>query len=250
MEANPADDPELVVAIHARLAYLMRNRQSQVGAVFFRGGSPASYQQLSFTPASSTHPAIYSDESGQLYLTWLEKGELPGWAVYFASTAPDIREALNKLTSDDVARLAADTTFGLVSGALLIPLALVWIAPAMIVLGLTSVVRRPGEGLSGLGTMAGLTLALMTLWGIKLGFLPGMLEHVPFSAWLPAIPSWLNSPLRLGVPVLIGGLSILVARYYAHRRVESSPFLFLIVYAVLDGVLTMAVYGGMVYAAF
>ena len=248
--ANPASEQELVITFHARLAYLMRKQQLQISAGFFQGGALTGYQLLSFTPSNSTYPAIFSDEAGQLYLTWLEKGALPGWVVYFASTAPDIREALDNVTSDDVGRLSAETLFGVLAGTVLIPFAVVWIVPSMIVLALTGRIRGAEERLTSFGTIVSLTLALITLWGIKMTVLPEMFEYVPLSAWLPIIPSWLNSPLQLGMPLLIAGLALVAARYYTGRKEEYSAFLFMIIYAVVDAILTLAVYGVLVYAAF
>ncbi|MFQ5595664.1 MAG: hypothetical protein ACE5HA_16075 [Anaerolineae bacterium] len=246
--ANPTSEQELVITIHTRLAYLMQKQQSQVSAVFFQAGVPTGYQLLSFTPASSTHPAIFSDDAGRLYLTWLEKGDLPGWAVYYASTTPGLREALGGVTPDDAGRLTAEVIFGLLAGAALIPVALTWIVPSMIVFGLAGRLRGVEERLTSPGSMVSLVLALGVLWGIKLSVLPGILEYVPLSAWLPVIPSWLKSPFRLGVPLLIAGLAFLAAWNYAYRRVESSIFGFWVVYAVVDAILTMAVYGVLVYA--
>ena len=248
--ANSASEQELVITFHARLAYLMRKQQLQVSAGFFQDGALTGYQLLSFTPSSSTYPAIFSDEAGQLYLTWLEKGALPGWAVYFASTAPDLRRALNNVTTDDVGRLSAETAFGVLIGSVLIPFAMVWIVPSLVVLALTGRIRGTGERLTSHGTMVSLALALITLWIVKMVILPGMFEYVPLSAWLPIIPSWLNPLLQLGVPLLIAGLAIAAARYYTGRKAEYSVFLFMVIYAVVDAILTMAVYGVLVYAAF
>ncbi len=248
--ANPASEQELVITFQARLSYLMRKQQSQVGTVFLQGGNLTTYQLISFTPSSSNYPAIFSDEAGYLYLTWLEKGALPGWVVYFTSTAPDVRQALESVTPDDAGRVSAETLFGVLAGAVLVPLAVAWIVPSMIVLALTSRIRKPEEPLTGLGTIVSMILALIALWIMKLAVLPGILEYVPLSAWLPPIPNWLNGPLQLGMPLLITGLAYLAARYYTNRAAKHSVYLFMIIYAVVDAVLTMALYGVLVYAAF
>ena len=248
--ANPASAQELVITFHARLAYLMQKQQSQVSAVFFQDGVPTGYQLLSFSPASSTHPAIFSDEAGRLYLTWLEKGELPGWVVYFASTAPDMREALSGVTPDDAGRLSAETLFGLLAGAALLPVALTWIVPSMIAFGVTGRLRGVEARLTSAGTLVSLALALIVLWGVKLAVLPGILEYVPLSVWLPVIPARLAFAMRFGTPALIAALALLIAWNYAYRREESTVFGFWVIYTVVDAILTMAVYGVLVYGAF
>jgi hypothetical protein len=251
IEGNPSVTRELVVALRVEIEYLMRKQAAQVGTAFFRNGLLTSYQLLSFTPANSSAPAIASDGAGWLHVTWLERGELPGFMVYYASTAPSVRAALAPLTAQDAGLLAAETLFGLLSGALFVPFALIWIVAPLLLLVLASVLRRESQDLFSLHNVVGLGLALAAYWVAKLAMLPGMRDYVPFSAWLPFIPSWLSLPLRLGVPLAIAGLGLWAAWHYVYRRgAGRSPTFFLLVYAAIDGPLTMAVYGVLVFSAF
>lgn len=244
---NSAPSNELVVAMHARLSYPMRKTRPQIGAVYFQEGLADAYQGLSFTPTNSTSPTILTDEQGHLYVNWLEKGDAEGWGVYFSSTASDLRKALSGLDSTDVTRLTAETLFGLATGALLLPISLAWAVPALIVLVLTARLRTFEDDLEGTGAFLGLALALLVLWLIKLGILPSIQDYVPFSAWIPIIPIWLYTPLRIGVPIFIVVLSALAAWRYLVSRREGSPYKFIVIYAVVDGVLTMAIYGVFIY---
>ena len=247
---NSATEQELVIAFNVQLEYLRRKQAAQVGTVFFQDGDPEAYQLLSFTLPYSANPAVISDQAGYLYLTWLEKGELPGFVVYFASTAPDIRDTLNAITLIDLGRIGSESLFGLVSGALFLPFVLVWIVAPMLILGLTSIIRRGDESLSSPGTLISLGLAIAAFWAGKLITLPGMRDYVPFSAWLPVIPSRLSLFLQLSVPLLIAGLALLVAWNYTFRRERHTPLFFILIYAAIDGVLTMAVYGVILFGAF
>lgn len=134
LTVDPTRAPEVAIAFHTKLEYLRPQEQGQVSTVFFGDGAPAAYQQISFTSASSDFPAILSDQAGYLYITWLESGAESGYMVYFASTAPDIRQALNRLTADDIGRLLAETVFGLLGGVVLVPLALIWVIAPMVVI--------------------------------------------------------------------------------------------------------------------
>jgi hypothetical protein len=250
LAVNPAVASEFAIAFHTKLEYLRRKEQGQVGTVFFQDGAPTGYQQLSFTPASSGYPAILSDRAGYLYLTWLESGAPSGYLVYFASTAPDLRKALSGLVWDDIGRLAGETIFGILGGVVLLPLALVWIIAPLIVVGLTSVIRRHEERLTSPGVIISLALALAAYWASKLALFPGIEDYVPFSAWLPFIPSTLGLPLRLLVPALITGLALVLAWRYTFDHDRPSVFFFLLIYALIDGALTMAVYGTIFYGAF
>jgi hypothetical protein len=90
---------------------------------------------------------------------------------------------------------------------------------------------------------------MIVLWIVKLGVLPGMVDYVPFSAWIPILSEWLILPLRIGVPLLAAIFSLLVAWYLLKRRAESSIYAFLLIYAAVDAVLTLGVYGVLVLAA-
>jgi hypothetical protein len=246
---NSTTGDELVIAMLARLSYPMRKTRPQISSVYFQEGVAEAYQELSFTPTNSSSPTILSDAQGRLYVNWLERGDENGWGVYFSSTASDIQEALSGLDSSDVSRLTTETLFGMAAGALLLPVSLAWAVPALIVLVLTARFRTFEDDLEGTGAFLGLGLALLILWLIKLAILPSIQSYVPFSAWIPIIPTWLETPLRIGVPILIVVLGALVAwRYLATRR-EGSPYKFLVIYAVIDGILTMAIYGLFIYGA-
>ncbi|GAB4527856.1 MAG: hypothetical protein Kow0063_03540 [Anaerolineae bacterium] len=247
---NPALAPEQVVAFHTRLEYLRRKEQGQVSIVFFQGGIPAGYQQISFTPASSGLPAILSDQGGYLYITWLVSGAESGYDVYFSSTAPDVRQALGKVTWGDIGQLGAETVFGLLAGVVLTPLALAWIVAPLLVLGLTSLLRRKDERFTSPGVLASLVLAIGAYWISKLALMPTIRDYVPFSAWLPFIPPAFGLPLQVLTPLLITGLALMLAWRYTYAQDRPSPFFFLAIYAAVDAILTMAVYGVTFYGAF
>ena len=247
---DSAAEQELVIACNVQLEHLRRKQAVQVSTVFFRDGDPEAYQLLSFTLPYSADPAILSDQAGYLYVTWLEKGELPGFVVYFASTAPDIRDTLGAITWADLGRIGGETLFGLMSGALFLPFVLVWMIVPMVVLGLTLRIRRDDESITGLGTLISLGLALGAYWMGKLVTLPAMRDYVPFSAWLPTLPAWLNLSLQIGVPLSIAGLALLIAWRYTFGRQNRSLLFFTLIYVVIDGVLTMAVYGVILFDAF
>jgi hypothetical protein len=245
---NIAD--ELVVGLYSRTGYLMRKVKGQVNALYFEDSSISSYQQLSFSSGNSTNPTILNDEGGYLYLTWLEKGELPGWAIYFASTSPAIVKNLSSITIDDVGRLSAEVAFSMLSSALLIPVALAWILPSsigMVVISwVTSHIRQNPFFRKEFPILATILLS----WGIKLLVIPGILYYVPFSAWIPFIPDWLEIPLCVIVPILILVLGWVLARKLLRHKPSITPYRFYLLYSVVDGFFTMAIYGVLIFIGF
>ncbi|NOZ49744.1 MAG: hypothetical protein GXP37_06800 [Chloroflexi bacterium] len=243
LAASQSPTSELVVAHRVRADYLMRKNEMQVSTLFFRNGVPHSYQLLSFTAGDSRSPFLHIDAGGQLYLSWLERGSASGFLVYFTSTAPAIRQALTVLTRDDVARLTASTAFGLVSGMLLIPFALMWFAAPLFLIAITSPLRRGAGALRDPRVLISLVLAIAGYWFSKLVFLPGMSDYVPFTAWIPIIPRTWYDPLRFGIPVLITLFALWVAKHFTYDRLRQSPLYFILIYIAVDGVLTTAIYG-------
>jgi hypothetical protein len=247
---GPTVGEELVVAFHARLGYLLRKTQSQVSSVFLQDGDNRGYQELSFTSSFSSQPSIFSDEEGHLYLTWLEKGALPGWMVYFASTAPSLSNGLGGVTVDDVGRVSAEAVFGFLTGALLIPVAFIWIIPAMIVFVIFSRLLRSDEKATDTRGLLTLGFTLVALWVAKISVLPGMRDYVPFSAWIVFLPEWIRTPLLLGVPFIIAVGSLVLAWIISSREEEPTTYRIVVAYIIIDAILTMAIYGVLIYAAF
>ena len=242
---------ELALAASARAEYLRNKHEIQVGVSYLQQGQPPSYQLLSFTPSASVLPGLEQGPGDSLYLTWMERGELPGFLVYLTSTYPPMKQGLSELNQEDVARLTADTAFGMLTGMLIAPVAtLIALVVPLVIVGLTAFFRDEDDPFLAPATILSLALSLGVYWTVKLGVMPTIFEYIPFSAWLPIIPPWLEDPLRLGVPILIGLLGFLVAWGTTYRRQVRSSIYFVLIYAAVDGLLTGAVYGLHFYAAF
>jgi hypothetical protein len=243
-------DPELALACEKEIEHKNRQTVNQVCAVFFRHGAPASYQLLTFAPNGSFTPALTNDRSRNLYATWRQL-QPPGFGVYIASTAPDLRQALGGLTIGDVGRVTVETVFGLLTGAIFAPLlAVLWLIGPLIALGVTWFFRRGAERVTHWAVLASLALALTAYWAAKLTSFEGHLGYVPFSEWIPVIPAWLALPLRIAVPVLIAALALRLAWRYTFQVERRSAALFVLIYAGVDALLTAAIYGGLLLDIF
>jgi len=240
---------ELVFSFQARLGYLMRKVQSQVSVAFLDDGSTSSYQQLSFSQSQSSSPFVISDERGYLHLSWLEKGEVPGWAIYFASSAPGFVKSFGGLSLDDIGRVAVEVLFGLVIGAALIPVAIAWILPSSVGLFLSLRITDWLDLHADWVKYASLSLAIILLWVVKFGILPGITSYVPFSAWIPFLPASLAAILRIAVPIFILSLGLIGAWRFTRSSEEKPIVQFFFAYCVIDGVLSMAVYGVLILSA-
>lgn len=248
---NPAIEGELALALRADLRHQRENAVGQIATLFMDEGAAGSYQLLSFNPKFSQSPALTSDAAGNLYVTWVERKEVPGYQVYFASTALDLRQALNPLTRGDIGRMVADTFFGLLTGAVFFPIAmLLWLVLPFLLLAVTWVFRRGSESITSRNSLISIALALLAFWAVKLVTFAQGRGYVPFSGWIPIIPSWLGVVLQVGIPVAIALISLAVAWYVVRRIQNRSAVVFVILYALVDSFLSMAIYGGLLYNAF
>ncbi|MFW6182580.1 MAG: hypothetical protein ACOC8X_02200, partial [Chloroflexota bacterium] len=160
----------------------------------------------------------------------------------------DISAALQELRPVDVQQMVFESIFGLLAGAVLAPFAaIVWLIAPLVILGVTTFMRREGEGLISAGTALSLALALAAFLAVKGLTLPGFNEYVPFSAWIPVLPEWLGAVLQWSVPLLITIVGLIVAWQHTFRRKSQSVLYFLLIYAAADSLLSMAIYGSVVY---
>jgi hypothetical protein len=119
----------------------------------------------------------------------------------------------------------------------------------LLIIGLTSPLRKGEQRLISPATLISLGIAVAVFLGIKYFSLPGLREYVPFSAWLP-LPEWLQGILQFFVPISISLLALLVAWYFTYRRETKSPVYFMLIFAGADAVMTMAIYGVLIYGGF
>jgi hypothetical protein len=246
--AHSSDLPELVTIQRELVQFTMRDTAYQIGTLFFNDGQPDSYQLLSFTGGDSRSPYITSDADRWLYASWMERGEIDGFRIMYASTNPVIVKSYAQLSGEDYQTLAARTGFGIISSALLFPFILMWMIAPIVLYLITFPLRRNNEGEMSTGVIISLLISIVGYWIAKFGFLGGITSYVPFSAWIPVIPDRLALPLQIGIPALILGVSLGVAWLFTYKRQNPSSLLFLVLYLAVDGLLSAAIYGPLILA--
>ncbi len=236
---------ELAIAYSVPAQHQYRKVARQIATTFLSDGELNGYQLLSFSRPASEAPMLTNDDALSLYITWLERAEGGGFQIYFASTAPDLYDALSGLTSADMAYITRETVFGMLSGMALAPFVIfLWGAGGLIVFGLTSFMRRNENPI---GTIISLGLSVVAYSAVKLLSLPGMRTYVPFSAWIPRIPDWMQAPLQIVTPLVITLFALWLAWYVIYRRGSKSALYFFFLFVAVDGFLTMAIYGFLIY---
>ena len=248
---NVAAADELAIAFRTTTQHLWRKERIQVNVAYLNQGVPTSYQPLSFTTTLSTAPYITNSRDKHMYITWLEKQVTEQYSVYFASTSPEIMEVLNQSTGRDFLKIVAEITFGLLIGILLAPIGgALWALAPLVALLVTAPLRKIGsEKTQAVFTVISILVALVVYWMSKVATLPGMMQYIPFSAWIPEIPSLVGNILRWVVPALITALALWIAWRYTYQRSNKSTLYFILIFVGVDALFTAGIYAVLIYGA-
>jgi hypothetical protein len=213
----------------------------QLALTVFEDGEPVGYQLANETQNASVLPTLVADPDANLHLAWLDTAGFRTLKVYYATTAPEAREWLDRVTVEDVGRDAADLAWGVLSAIGFLPLTLMWNAPALVWLVLFYLFTRQ-EYLDELGAKIGLGVAFVIYIVVKTLFLPGLLAGgTPFVYIVPEAVAPLMSSL---IPVSILVLALVGLIIYLRRSKEEAPALFkgYLVFALIDSGLTAILY--------
>lgn len=229
---------ELAVALASSQQYRLDSRL-QIAAAVFSNGQYKGYSLASRTRNISDNPTLAVDEGGDLHLVWREGAG--GKSVFYATTAPDAKTALDALTSSDIYNfLLMAGVESLASVAFMPVIGFFWLLPGLIFMGVWKLFRDQGN-LSEPSSWVLLVIAISIYYVIKVATLPTLLTYIPFSAWLH-VPADFELILRFGIPLIIFGIALLVANMVRQRYFNSAIF-FYIAFVLTDAILTLMVYG-------
>ncbi len=252
IDVIPGNFPELAIAFRSQSEHKWRDFRNQVNVAYLTDGLVTTYQPLSYTSTDSSHPNIFQDYDQDLYVSWLEKDQST-FFVYFTTTDELKRNSLDLVSTNDYLRLAAEGIFGILAGVILFPFAAsVWGGAGLLAFIFTLVLSQFHKPIfRTIGEILSIAGAIFIFWWMKFATLPGLDDgYVPFSAWIPRIPSNLEQPLLIGVPILIGLVSFGVAWSRTYGKESGSPINFHLLYSAMDALLSCAVYGILIYGAF
>jgi hypothetical protein len=216
--------------------------EHQIVNLVFGGGELSGYQVASNTIHWSRLSNLVADQDGDLHLSWIEGLEPGPSDVFYATTAPAVRDRVDGLTREDLLLAALNTVFGAVAGVPAIPLAIAWILPAFAWAWVAGrFVGRPGA--RRVVWCVALVIAVVIYQGGKLYFSPQLLEYVPFSASIPFLPTALYAPLRVLTPICIAGLATIGAALAVLRSDTRNLLAVSLVFLLIDAFLTVLIYG-------
>jgi hypothetical protein len=235
-------------------------QQIQPALLVFDEGRLKGYQLAAWTAQQSWQPAVAADAQGNLYLAWLEMlGRQKGTFVYLASTAPVLRAAWDRPTTNDwrieleriSTRLVAAVGLALAL-VIWVVLPIVWIFFALFVLRTTSLVESKGRVVF-LG-------AFILHWATKYLLIPGESTRLPSLGYLPLISPLLaqlapNLVFRLAqsapppawvgflVPCLTMAIALTVVHWvYLRWKKEPSALVAYLLFGLIDSFIALETY--------
>ena len=236
-----AQAEEVLVAFSA-LVQRGAGRESQIVVGIFAEGGLQGYQLAGKTTHWSRSPSLVADQGGSLHLSWVE-GLPPGPNdVYYASTSTAVKERVDRLTSQDLTLGLLNSFFGAAAGLAMIPLVAFWLLPSLLWVAISG--RFIGrEGVQGRKGRWALAISLVTYLITKAYLTPSLFTYVPFSASMPFLPSSLEMPLRVVVPLFITGVGVIGAFYAVSRVKTRSLVAASLTFLLIDAFLTITIYG-------
>ena len=238
----PGQRAELPVIFSVMISTRTKARPQPVMAVF-AGGEIKGYQLVALTDSASTQPNIVADNDANLHATWADLAGAWEFQVYYATTAPTAAAWLNRTSAEDVLIGTFGLIWGVLSGIGLIPVAGVWILPALIWVAIYYALTGEDD-LSLRKPKIGLAIAALVYLAAKLILLPSFLLYVP---GLEQVTEPFSSLLILSVPLLILGIALGAVYVYRRRAERATLFPAFFVFILTDVALTLIVYSPSIF---
>ena len=229
---------EVAIAVAAK-QQIRLNEFVQMAVAIFKDGKVIGYEMAAKTEGFSQEGTLVADSEGNLHLLWREGGG--GRKLYYATTSPTLKASLDTLTGEDWATAAFAGFFEGATGMAFFPLAMLWLLPGGLILGIRQL-RVDDDEVSGFVSFTLIGLSLILYQFTKVLVLPTTLSYIPFSAWIEIPSSW-EWLLRIGYPLFTFTIGLVAAEILRRKRPSTSSLLYFFTVAMIDAAFTLAVYG-------
>ena len=212
----------------------------QIATMDLVSGRMGAQEMISASRAASQQPNIAIDPEKHLHVSWIDTAGFNRYQVIYASNSPQVKEVLNRVTTYEVVDTILSATMNIFSALFFLPLVISWIFFPIVWLVIFALTTREFEVSDPKGRLA-LGVAFLLHQGVKILFFPDVLSRFPPGSLLtPSLDLILG---RIIVPLLIAGVSALVAwTYYQKRGRTQSIFVIYFIYAAVDAFLTLIIY--------
>lgn len=211
----------------------------QIAAIDVGAGQIEGQEIVNASRGASVRPSVATDGQGNLHLVWIDTAGFERYHVVYASTSPQAKETLNRITTYDVVDKVLSAVTSFFSALFFVPIVLNWVLIPLGWLAAFALTTRESDIPDPHGRRA-LALAMLLQLGAKIFFFPDLLARSPFSS-LPS-PSLGLILGRWILPLLLAALSAGVVWAYLKRAHSQSIFVAYFIYAAVDSLLTLIIY--------
>ncbi|MFO7742116.1 MAG: hypothetical protein R6X31_07365 [Anaerolineae bacterium] len=194
---------------------------------------------VNLSRGASLRPSSARDARDQLHVVWIDTAGFERYNVVYASTSPQVRATLNRVTVYDVVDSVLSVVMSVITSLFFAPLALIWVLVPVVWLAVLSLGTNAVEVSDRHGVL-GLAVAMLLQLGVKVLFFGDLLSRFPFT--FLAAPS-LNLLIgRWLCPVLLAAVSAGLVWLCLQRSRGRSVFAMYFLYAAIDSFLTLVIY--------
>lgn len=231
--------PEEELAVAFAVELVGRTREIiQPALTLWEKGGMRGYQIVGKTRNVSLRPSLLGDEGKNLHLVWIDSAGFGTYDVYHASTAPEVRQYLNRITVRDVMGALFDLAWAVAQAVSFFPLLFVWGFLPLTLIAIYSVISAEGS-LSLRGPRIVLVLSILLYVAVKYLFQPNWLGGLPLPRRLPLR---ISNILMYVAPFVVSGVAGGITRLYAKRQERATLFSTFLIFVVSDTLLTLLIY--------
>jgi len=208
----------------------------QIGMLVFSQGQLKGYQIVTATRTASLTPHIVADPRLGLHLAWIDTAGFGEYQVLYASTSPQVKEVLNRVTLADLVDKGGDLLMAFLLVVGFTPVLVAWLVLPLVWLLIFYLLTGEGE-LTTLGAWVALGVAMLIQLAAMIliapsgrGLLPSLATSMPQVA--PIFTGWLFS-------ILLGILGLGAMVFYLRRTGSRSLFGAFFVFAFTAGILRL-----------
>lgn len=234
----PGQRDELGIVLSSSMSLPRRSSSIQLVFVVMKDGRLKGFEVAGRTRSASMRPIAVADNQGAVHLAWLDAGGFSIYEVYYASTSQSVRQAVNRLTLEDVLASLAGGTWSAASALAFFPMLIVWLfLPFAWLVGFY--LLRPDSDLEARSGRIALTVAIVLYLLSKLFMLPAFLWYAPL---LDIISPRFETLVILGFPIAIAAIAFLATRAYVRRADRKVVLVAFAIFAGTDSVLSLLLY--------
>lgn len=234
----PGQREELGLVLSSSMALPRRSSIIQIAFAVMKDGRLKGFEVAGRTRSASMRPIAVADDQGGVHLAWLDAGGFSIYEVYYASTSQSVREAVNRLTLEDVLASLVGRTWNAAAALSFFPMLVVWLfLPFAWLVGFY--LLRPDSDLEARVGRIALTVAVLLYLLSKLFMLPAFLWYAPL---LDIISPRFEALVILGFPAAIAAIAFLAMRAYVRRADRKVVLVAFAIFAGVDSLLSLVLY--------